>query len=259
MTLDDEFVVKIHDWLNTQGYPLEMLVASAFKESGFSVKQSCFYEDPEKGTSREIDVIATSQDITWSRYVSYIIECKSCRDKPWILFTADNVLEGWNIFFTRAMLTEVARKMMIKATGERDLDDAEFAWLRESPRAGYGLTQAFTSGRDLPYEAILSVSKAAVARKTEMDKSSGGVFDAIFPVIIIEGRLFECFLNCGSKVQVNEIDEGVFFQPRRIGEILVPCIRLMTTKNLQEFSAKLHASAEVILNSISDMKDETVD
>jgi hypothetical protein len=247
MSKDEEFRKKIHDWVNSQGYPLEMQVSLAFKQSGFSIRQSNFYADPEKGESREIDVIATTkEDLSCTKYVSYVIECKVSRDKPWILFTSENLLGGWNIFFTRAILTEEARKILID-TFRDDLDNPKLGWLREKLRAGYGLTQAFTSGRDITHEAIMSASKAAIARKVEMDKNSGGVFEVIFPVIIIDGRLFECFLDNSCSVQIREIEEGVLFSPRSIGGTLISCIRLVTIKSLPEFSRKAYELAKVVL------------
>ncbi|MBU4233078.1 MAG: hypothetical protein L6277_01015 [Desulfobacterales bacterium] len=246
MSKDEEFRKKIHDWLSSQGYPLEMQVSLAFKQSGFSIRQSNFYADPETGESREIDVIATTEDLSWSKYVSYVIECKVSRDKPWVLFTTENLFEGWNIFFTRAVLTEEARNVLIKAFSE-DKDNPKFEWLREKLLSGYGLTQAFTSGRDIPHEAIMSVSKGAIARKVEQDKRAGGVFDVIFPVIIIDGRLFECFLDNSCSVQIREIEEGVLFSPRSIGGTLTSCIRLVTIKSLPEFSRKAYEMAKVVL------------
>jgi hypothetical protein len=243
---DEEFKKNIRGWLESQGYPLEMLVSSAFKKSGFSIRQSDFYADPETGISREIDVIATIEDLSSAKFISYVIECKVSRDKPWVLFTSENLFEGWNIFFTRAVLTEKARKVLIKAFSE-DKDSPKFEWLREKLLTGYGLTQAFTSGRDITHEAIMSVSKGAIARKVEMDKDSGGVFEVIFPVIIIDGRLFECFLDNSCSVQIREIEEGVLFSPRRIEGTLISCIRLVTINSLLQFSRKASELAKIIL------------
>ena len=44
---------KILDWLNTQGYPLEMRVARAFQRQNFHVRQPVYYDDPDEKNSRE--------------------------------------------------------------------------------------------------------------------------------------------------------------------------------------------------------------
>jgi len=84
---------KLHTWLEAQGYPLEMRVAKAFQIAGARVIQSEYYTDPSTEESREIDVVADWQtriDNLLVR-VSFVIECKSSKDKPWILFVSPNV------------------------------------------------------------------------------------------------------------------------------------------------------------------------
>ncbi|MCL4303986.1 MAG: hypothetical protein KJ077_50345 [Anaerolineae bacterium] len=49
---------EIIEWLEKQGYPLEMQVASSFKEAGFVVSQSRLYKDPQTSIEREIDIEA---------------------------------------------------------------------------------------------------------------------------------------------------------------------------------------------------------
>jgi hypothetical protein len=53
---------NVREWLEGEGFPLEMRVAAAFRKTGFDVRQSSFYMDPESGKGREIDVIATDPD-----------------------------------------------------------------------------------------------------------------------------------------------------------------------------------------------------
>src|SRR4051812_46473888 len=80
---------RVADWLDTQGYPLEMRVARAFRASRFRVIQSEYYSDPETKASREIDVIASvdarNEDFLFR--LTFVVECKMSRDKPWVLFT----------------------------------------------------------------------------------------------------------------------------------------------------------------------------
>ena len=91
MTSSLNIETKITEWLEKQGYPLEMLVAQAFQKEDFLVSLSDFYEDFETKSQREIDVTA----LRWSDFdkpvvlqVCCRIECKLARDKPWILFVS---------------------------------------------------------------------------------------------------------------------------------------------------------------------------
>ena len=72
---------KISDWLKTQGYPLEMHVASALRNTGFDVQIAHYYSDPENGTIREIDVVASYPEYTGALDVSFVIECKVSKKK----------------------------------------------------------------------------------------------------------------------------------------------------------------------------------
>jgi hypothetical protein len=50
---------KVSEWIEGQGYPLEMTVAKTFEQNRFEVIQSEYYKDPESGDCREIDVVAS--------------------------------------------------------------------------------------------------------------------------------------------------------------------------------------------------------
>jgi Holliday junction resolvase-like predicted endonuclease len=81
---------QIRNWLQSQGYPLEMRAAAAYRDAGFRVVQSNYYQDPESSDWREIDVVA---DRTWIAAetnsvpirIMFVAECKASREKPWIL------------------------------------------------------------------------------------------------------------------------------------------------------------------------------
>jgi hypothetical protein len=92
MTKDDnhDLTSSVTKWLGTQGYPLEMHVASAFLKAGFRTFQADYYEDPETGAHREIDVIAYAQDEIDGCLVrlTLCVECKVAKDKPWVLLTS---------------------------------------------------------------------------------------------------------------------------------------------------------------------------
>jgi len=60
--MQDKLEAKISDWLRTQGYPLEMKVASALRKEDFFCQPKPILHRPRTGTSREIDVIATKGD-----------------------------------------------------------------------------------------------------------------------------------------------------------------------------------------------------
>ena len=52
--IEHDSILKVCEWLEKQGYPLEMLVAQAFQKEDFLVSLSDFYEDFETKSQREI-------------------------------------------------------------------------------------------------------------------------------------------------------------------------------------------------------------
>jgi hypothetical protein len=70
--------------------------------------------------------------------------------------------------------------------------------MKKENRAAYGVTQAFTSGDDLTFKSTTSVLKAAIARKRELAKQSWKPFVFVFPTIIVDSLLFECYLDDSS-------------------------------------------------------------
>jgi hypothetical protein len=73
---------KVKEWLEKQGFLLEMKTAAAFRDAGFEVRQSSHYVDPDTGKSREIDVLARDPDFLGIVDIQFTIECKASK-KPW--------------------------------------------------------------------------------------------------------------------------------------------------------------------------------
>ncbi|WP_312356464.1 hypothetical protein [Empedobacter sp.] len=51
-------IPKIKEWINKNGYPLEMYTSRIFKNNGFNVAQSLYYKDISTEKYREIDILA---------------------------------------------------------------------------------------------------------------------------------------------------------------------------------------------------------
>ncbi len=81
--------VKVQEWLEKQGYPLEMTVASKLARVDLDVTQSSYYDDPETGDPREIDVVAEFALPSDTRSIIFRllfpIECKKS-SSPWVAF-----------------------------------------------------------------------------------------------------------------------------------------------------------------------------
>ena len=81
MHSDKPLLPNLYEWLQKQGYPLEMEVASALRKKGLWVRQASYYKDPESDKSREIDVICTEAEVLGMAALHFVVECKASK-KP---------------------------------------------------------------------------------------------------------------------------------------------------------------------------------
>lgn len=86
--MTEELISKVKNWLDSQGYPLEMKVARCFQNARFRVSSSEHYLDPDEKKPREIDVIASLDETiagkTFQR--AFTVECKVSKGSPWVCF-----------------------------------------------------------------------------------------------------------------------------------------------------------------------------
>lgn len=263
MTNQKELPDKIIDWLGSQGYPLEMKVASAFQEVGLSVLQSTYYKDPETKKKREFDVVARSQG-EWVDYfiltIQFAISCKKADRHPWIVFTGDG----------RASDLKTRSNLLVPSPGadrvRRSLwripDYHDQKLLHRPLGLGYGITEAFTSGADMPYEALMSTINFADAsindlgfqekpKKNEQKVALYSVFTV--PIVVISGKLFEVKLQEDGNLDLQEVsrsivavDHPLTYSQRESVEVIIAT---------EDEIAKLANEASQLVEFITDQKE----
>jgi len=206
-----ELKSKIIDWLQKQGYPLEMSVARKFRTLGFNTIQSDYYKDIDTEVSREIDVTAYIQNEIDGVLIrtEFFVECKSAIDKPWIILTSSDIQLADRARIVQRAASKLGQAFL-ESVSERE-DILKLPIFLIPNRAGYGLIQAFSDHVDIPYGAIMGAIKAAVAEVKEMDKFpaiSRRICLVSFPVVIIDGLLYECYLNKDGEVIIKEAEIG---------------------------------------------------
>lgn len=208
---------KIRKWLNEQGYPLEMVVARSFQQRGFRVIQSDFYTDPDTGESREIDVVATRSTVVEGIgvRVTFVIECKLSKDKPWVLFTSQSIQLGDRARIVQRAASKFGANLLRILSRYKDYKTISSLYIFAIPTLpAYSLTQAFTTGQDVCYKAATSVAKAAYAKATEFDNRIPSPIlpsfaEIVLPIIVVDGKLFDCHLEENSQINATEINSGV--------------------------------------------------
>ena len=257
---DEPIEVKLTKWLETQGYPLEMQVASALQVAGFRISQSDYYRDPETRASREIDLVAVQQrvfdDLLFR--VTFTVECKTSRDKPWILFTSSRAGLAEPALVVQRAASPLGSTYLAQLVNDHDI--AILPSFQIGDRPGYGLTQAFTSGQDVAYAAISTAAKAAFARTRRPPSRrppSFGICEIAFPTIVIDGRLFEYYLTTEGQRIIAEIPQGTLLWRNPLVGMPHTIIHICTLGGLSSFVDGAKHTAGALLNA-ADRKGKRV-
>jgi hypothetical protein len=252
VTLSD----KIQEWLETQGYPLEMRTAAAFRKAGFEVRQSSHYLDSETNKGREIDVIATDPDNLMLGIVQihFVIECKATK-KPWVLLSSTDTVVGYNRFFAYGVLSENVMDVFI----ERSLELIDsLPWLRKDGLIGYSLRQSFSDGSDIAYSAGMSVAKACEYLVRPPNSKYVAPYIIAFPVIVVDTPLIECSLQADGQLKLDEVDKGEFLFFAYLPKFFGSCIRVITEKYLPVFTQEAKNAAERIRVALKPKEEDFI-
>lgn len=243
MSNKNDINTKITDWLETQGYPLEMLVALAFQKAGIRTSSSDYYIDPDSGESRETDATASALcaiDKNNFLDIQCQIECKLSKDKPWIAFVSEADSMVWTSNAS-VICSEKYAKFWSDQIQQKNFGEyrKKIALLNPSV-TGYGITQAFSSGQDAPFKALMSVVKAALASVRQIDKSNsqaanGNVYRIVFPAIVIDSRLFECRIDTNEQIILNEVETTVVRWRGITPASIAPLVHVITKPALSQF------------------------
>ncbi len=222
----------VRDWVESQGYSLEMRAASAFRSAGFeSVRQSSYYSDPETSKPREMDVEVICRSTSGFVDIRFFVECKS-GNKPWVLFSSPDTLVNYNRLFAFCAMSKQARKFFAQFEHFPELFK-RFAWLKkDGVIGGYSLRQAFSKDVDPAYTAAMNVVKICNNLVTGSETSIAN-FKFAFPVIVVDQPLIRCMLEPSGEIKLTEVEEGEFlFTAHELGT----CIRIVTITHLVKFA-----------------------
>ena len=233
---------KIKEWLQKGGFPLEMKCTNSLLKNAFVVAQSVYYQDAETAKFRETDIIASKfREIngTWT-HITFVIECKKTPNKPWVILKNDKLINHINedlpVYYTRNC------KRFIHEISKEDVYKSELFFKNERS-LGYSIQTAFANkGVDRSYEAIQSVTKAS-EYFSEKINSRSNICAFYFPIIIIEGKLFEGKLN-DDEIEIEEVNNSEVLITRSFHDFGNSHIRIFESSDLDFVSGRLNDLAE---------------
>jgi len=126
-------------------------------------------------------------------------------------------------------------------------DEAERAGLFAVPdRLGHGVKRAFDDKHDAAYEAVTKVCDASAALvstpRTKVVLSSA----VVFPVVVIEGKLFESSLDNSSSVTLKEVTRSTLYWKRPTAQSTRVPIDLVTSEGLADYVKQKHEQCELM-------------
>ena len=226
---------KITEWINKNGYPFELRTAKSFLKAEFTVAQSIFYEDPITNKFRETDIIAHTTKLINNVWVNltFVVECKSSIDKPWISFNNDQIenFTGKNL---PILTTRNGRKLMDEISkNSRFKSDLLFP---NKQKMGYSLIRAFANNKDMAYAATQNVLSAVEYLVEKSNDSNKKFMNIYFPVIAVEGELFEARISTNDEIELNEVDELKISTIKSFAEQNSTFLTIFSSKNMEKFT-----------------------
>lgn len=263
---EEDLKIKIKNWLNTQGYPLEMIVARAFRDAGFVTTPSEYFTDSKTQKMREIDVVARAFHVVehFVLKLTFVIECKLAKKKPWLLFTTPNLsLRGRSVVEQRAA-SMIGNEFLQKISSREDVQKLPIFNVPNT--TAYGIADVrFNDGGDdeegnnVSYIAAAKASDAAIAQLRLADQGTeqvGPVCEIVFPVIVAGNRLFECYLDEKSETVVSEVSSGLLVWHSESLAKPMSIITIITQSEVEKFAREAAAACKVIYDSCRPEIDE---
>ncbi|WP_091015120.1 MULTISPECIES: hypothetical protein [Paenibacillus] len=219
---------KLMEWLNRHGYSLEMKLGKRMNEADYFTRNSAYYIDQDTNRFREIDVVSQYKEITGLLNISFVFECKSSKSYPYVLFTSAETLNHRNKLFSFSYNSDSSRGILIEK-----LDKLEnIPWINKEGRVGYNFVQGFKDNQIDTYQAVTGVLKAS---KYILNSNNSDAYNFVFPIILVEGELFECYLDEHSEMKFEAIQRGFLLEDISIENSHSPCIMVMKFDYLNAF------------------------
>ncbi len=225
------------------------------KAAGFEVSQSDYYFDPDGGEPREIDLVLSVQEFQKRFDLSYtlFVECKSSRDKPWLLFCTPNevggdISEGNRLRYFHLshafIANDLADTLIFRSIINGSISNL-FPRLNTEPLLGYGVTQAFAAAGDAPFKAMMSATKAALSHTKRFGMPGlTNPFLVSIPVIVIDVPLLAVsFSSETNELQIQEVRRGNLYWKHVVGGRSRIGVYIVTKPELPAFLADCFACA----------------
>ena len=208
--MEKDLKTKLLKDINKSGFIDELEIASILRKKGWNVDQNTNFVDIDSGKPREIDIIASTSIIEEGLKINLnlIIEVKKS-NKPWIIYTS----EFKNYSFHRFTASGILKKFNEFVDDNFDIKIAENMPNSKFDRLGTSYKEAFKDANSPSkiYEALQSCFKATIFNYRPgdpeilppvFDGSETKVIEIYYPLVILNGNLYEAFLDKKGEIDI---------------------------------------------------------
>ncbi|RHW38166.1 hypothetical protein D1B31_15460 [Neobacillus notoginsengisoli] len=246
------------------GYPFELTLHNKLIKNDWKVIANAYYIDKDEKKGREIDFIASNHI---SEYINgelleiafyLIIEVKKATDKPWVIFTVKNRDRFSKLLPLKLNYTETVFEIQgqgIYSAFHKNGTKVHDSW-------GKSFYEGFSGngGRDDIYKALSGSVKALIHFKetnSYSDFFTERLISYYEPIVVIEGQLFESWLDNNEEIQIKESNyiqtsfnyiSPNYYEKESINDHIVHIVR---ANYLEEFLKQKEKSLKNVFHWIS--------
>ena len=259
----DNIEAQILSEINKTGFHLELRVSDWLAKWKYSAKHSVYYIDNDESKGRELDILAhktswkEERKFLWFADNVLAVECKKS-DKPWVIFTSPKDGDDDNNIFLYDHIVERDIEMPIWTSDtiwETVIDPVSaINPLFNHSRIGRTYFVPFTNSEnsEIIYKSLTTAVKATIAIK-ENSGYGGSRVIFYYPTVVLQGRLFESYLENGeSKLVETEIVPVSFtYQSAKYKPVnfIVP---IVTENVFEKYLSSLEKTLELWIKLLKD-------
>ncbi len=154
--------------------------------------------------------------------------------------------------YSSFIVNDHADRILLKAHATNELNNM-YPRLGAEPMIGHGVTQAFTSGTDVPFKAMMSATKAAMSHIERFGEPLINIPCVIaIPVVVIDSPLYSVSYNSNTKeFVINKVSRAEILWKHLVAGKSRNAIFIVEKTALKEFFTDCKNAADWWMN-ISD-------
>jgi len=249
--MNDKLIAKIRKEVGKTGFPLELRIADFLNSRSYHVAHSIYYIDEDEKKSREVDLrvlknfeiheINNKKVKAWVRHC-FCIECKKSKN-PWVFLSSPK--NSYDPDYDK--IPNLPKREFLEKS-HLDIIKKKHP-MGNTNSVGRSYFEAFKCSSQGIFKAITTAVKSTLYNIDKEFASGDLSICYYYPLIILEGDLFQCVLN-NKRLEIEKVD-SVFLsflyesKNRENSKFIIPII---SESEVQKFFSKMDKVLDFIGN-----------